>query len=287
MIKSKKNNLYLTFFIILFLFACSKKEEDIIISVGDQKISSFQFKKDFEEYKSLYSNTDNPNLTASFVSNLVEREILKGEAKRLKLEIKKEEIEKFLKDNNLTEKHIKIAEIILLRERISSHIAKDAKADETAITEALKHIPTTLPEKIIFYQILTNKEEDCYRALQEIRGGANFEDVAKKYSISPEGKRGGIIDYLNVDEIPSELLNPLRSLKEGEVSKIIKSSYGYHILKLKEIIKSKKLSEEERRKLAEIEALKEISGNFYADWFAKKRKEYGVKIEWEKIRDIK
>ncbi|MCX7991553.1 MAG: peptidylprolyl isomerase [Proteobacteria bacterium] len=285
--KKKRNNLLYIIFFILFLFACSKKEEDIIVTIGEKKITSTQFKNDLEEYKSLYGNADSSNILALFISNLVEREILKSEAEKLKTDISKNEIESFLKENNLTEKHTKIAEISLLREKIAKLISKDLKADDNLVKEAIKNIPDVQPEKIIFYQIVTNKEDLAYKALDELKNGASFEDTAKKYSISPEGKKGGLIDYLNADEIPFELLNALRKLKEGEISKVIKSPLGFHILKLKEIIKSKRLSEEEKKLIAEKEALKELSGNMYADWLAKKRKEYGVKIEWEKIKSLK
>ncbi len=281
-----KNSLFIYLILTLLLFSCSKKEEDFVISLGGKKITISQFKKELEEYQSLYANGDISNILALFISNIIEREILKEEAKKINLQIPKEEIDSFLKENNLTERHLKIAEISLLREKMAKTLAKDLKADPVLVEESLKNIPDFQPEKIIFYQILTNKEEIAYKALEELKNGASFEETAKKYSLSPEGQRGGLIDYLNADEIPLELLNALRRLKVGELSKVIKSSLGFHILKLKEHIKARPLTKEEKMTIAEKEAIKELSGNLYADWLAKKRKEYGVKIEWEKIKSL-
>lgn len=265
---------------------CKKKEEDILIYVGNKKISSSQFKKDFEEYKSFYKNDNKANILATFISNTIEREILKLEAKKMNIEVTKDEITNFLKSNNLTDKHIPLAELTLLREKIVSSISKNVSIDNNLIEERVKNLPDVQPEKIIFYQILTNKEEIAYKALDELKKGEKFEEVAKKYSISPEGQRGGLIDYLNTEDIPLELVNTLKKLKEGELSSVIKSSLGFHILKLKYIIKAKKLSSEEKISLAKEELLKELAGNIYADWFAEKRKEYGVKVEWEKIKAL-
>lgn len=283
--KSSFLSLYLLIF-ILFFFNCSKKEEDIIISIGEKKITTPQFKKDFEDYKLLYKNGSNSNILAIFISNTIEREILKSEAKKLNIDVKKEEIDSFIKNNNLNEKYISIAEITILREKIAKAISKDLKADEKLIEEQMKNLPDVQSEKIIFYQILTNKEEIAYKALEELKQGASFEETAKKYSISPEGKRGGLIDYLNTEDIPMELVSVLKKLKEGEISRVIKSPLGFHILKLKEIVKAKQLTDEEKRVIGEKEALKELSGNLYADWLAKKRKEYGVKVEWEKVKSF-
>ncbi len=284
--KNQKNNLYIIL-LCLFLLGCQagKKEEPVII-IGEDKIGIARLKKDFDEYKSIYTDKNNPNILAAFISNFVEKEILKQEAKKLNIEVKKEELDKFITDNSLSDKQLNIAELVILREKIAFYISKEVKINNTELEEKIKNIPDMEPEKIIFYQILVNNEETAYKAIKEIKEGIPFEEVAKKYSISPEGKRGGLIDYLNADELPQELLKILRQLKEGEVSKVVRSPYGFHILKLKEIISLKKLSYEERRIIAEKETRKELAGNLYADWFAKKRKEYGVKIEWEKIRDL-
>lgn len=173
-----------------------------------------------------------------------------------------------------------------MRKKVSDKLAEGVTAGRELIDEIKKGLPDVEPARIIFYQILFNSQETAYKVLDEIKKGADFEAAARQHSISPEGKRGGIVDYLNAEEIPQEIARVLRGLKTGEVSRVAQSPYGYHILRLKELVNSRKVTEEEKEERAKHAAKKEASGNAYADWFAKKRKEYKVSVKWEELEKI-
>jgi peptidyl-prolyl cis-trans isomerase SurA len=63
----------------------------------------------------------------------------------------------------------------------------------------------------------------------------NFEEVAIDYSDSPMATKGGLIGSKTIDEIPDIFIESLTSMKIGEISQPIKSSEGYHLLKLNKI----------------------------------------------------
>lgn len=268
---------------ILFLFftGCSKPKE-IIVKVGTKEIGK-------EELKSIFQKThsDTSVKKANVISQLVETTILEEESKKMGISLSKAELEDFMKENAFSEQNKDIAMLYLLRQKVAKAIAKDLSPSKERVEAIANEMRDTLSDKYIFYQVLLNKEETAYKVLEEIKSGKPFEDAAKQYSISPEGKKGGIIDYLDADEIPVELLKVLKKMKEGDVSDVIRSPFGFHILKLKEFIKSKKLTKEEKEAYARKEAEKELAGDNYADWFAKKRKEYNVTVKWEEIEKIK
>ncbi|HEY7059113.1 MAG TPA: peptidyl-prolyl cis-trans isomerase, partial [Vicinamibacterales bacterium] len=69
--------------------------------------------------------------------------------------------------------------------------------------------------------------------LAKIKSGADFAELAKKYS-EDEGsaKKGGDLDYFGKGRMVPEFEQKAFSMQPGEVSDLVKSQYGYHIIKL-------------------------------------------------------
>ena len=63
----------------------------------------------------------------------------------------------------------------------------------------------------------------------------NFEKVAINYSEGPMAAKGGLIGSKTMDEIPDIFMESLKSLKIGGLSEPIKSSGGYHLIKLNKV----------------------------------------------------
>ena len=81
------------------------------------------------------------------------------------------------------------------------------------------------------------KAEDV---LLKIKSGGNFIKLAKEYSEDKASyKDGGMLGHLHPDSTIPEIAAAMVKLDEGATSSIIESSFGYHILKLDEIIPSK------------------------------------------------
>ncbi len=80
--------------------------------------------------------------------------------------------------------------------------------------------------------ILVRSRPEAERALEEINDGTPFETVAAAMSIDQTASIGGDLGYMRRGEILHELEEPAFSLKVGEVSDVIPSSYGYHIIKV-------------------------------------------------------
>jgi peptidyl-prolyl cis-trans isomerase SurA len=68
--------------------------------------------------------------------------------------------------------------------------------------------------------------------LKQIRGGANFDDVAKKNSDGPSAADGGALGIFKRGQLAKELEDKTFSMKTGEVSDVIRTKQGYVILKV-------------------------------------------------------
>ncbi len=67
---------------------------------------------------------------------------------------------------------------------------------------------------------------------QRIINGESFATLAVLYSEGPSATKGGDIGWANKSELDPEYAKTAFSLKKGAVSKIVKSSFGYHIIQL-------------------------------------------------------
>lgn len=94
------------------------------------------------------------------------------------------------------------------------------------------------PERIHASHILVSDDETAASVLYELKGGASFDVLAKKYSLDPgSGANGGDLGEFPKGVMVPEFENAAFALKEpGEVSLPVKSQFGVHIIKLHERI---------------------------------------------------
>ncbi len=68
--------------------------------------------------------------------------------------------------------------------------------------------------------------------LKQIRGGASFEDIAKKYSDGPSAAQGGDLGVFKRGTLAKELEDRTFAMKAGEVTDVIRTKQGFVILKV-------------------------------------------------------
>ena len=81
---------------------------------------------------------------------------------------------------------------------------------------------------------LSAAEAKANDLLKQIRGGANFDDIAKKYSDGPSAADGGTLGEFKRGQLAKELEDKTFTMKSGEVTDVIRTKQGYVILKVLE-----------------------------------------------------
>ncbi|MFQ5512530.1 MAG: peptidylprolyl isomerase [Candidatus Krumholzibacteriia bacterium] len=82
--------------------------------------------------------------------------------------------------------------------------------------------------------ILVNTLEDAQKVKNQI-GKRGFTYLARRYSIDKHSGGGGDLGYLSKGNMIAEFENVVFDMKVGDVSDIIESEFGYHIIKITDI----------------------------------------------------
>lgn len=85
--------------------------------------------------------------------------------------------------------------------------------------------------------ILVDKEDDAKSIITQLKGGAKFEDLAKKLSKDPgSGANGGDLDWANAASYVTEFSEAMIKLAKGEMTQEpVKSQFGWHIIRVDDI----------------------------------------------------
>jgi len=114
---------------------------------------------------------------------------------------------------------------------IEVYLDTQAKQGNRGEQLQLAHILIVVPEQATAenLRVLQRRAEE---ALQKLRGGAPFAQIAAGYSDARDALQGGQIGWRPSNELPSLFADALAALQPGQLSDILRSPSGFHILKL-------------------------------------------------------
>lgn len=79
--------------------------------------------------------------------------------------------------------------------------------------------------------ILVRTEKEAQDILAQLKAGANFEELAKKKSIDSAAAKGGDLGWFSKGAMVPEFEKAVMGMKDGQISGIVKTKFGYHIIK--------------------------------------------------------
>ncbi len=88
--------------------------------------------------------------------------------------------------------------------------------------------------KVKARHILVKTEDIALEALYEVQHGKDFGEVAKARSTCPSGKSGGDLGWFGRGQMVKEFETAAFALRPGEISRPIKTQFGWHIIKVEE-----------------------------------------------------
>ncbi len=264
-----------------------------IVGNSHQIINSKQLLEDFDSVKHFYQSKD--------FARQGKRIDFTTKQGQFRLQIKKKNIlNKLIEDQvalNLTQKKgIKVTS-----EEVDEAIKKSLKESGGSYQELILNLQSSygwslddFKNKVVKNQLYMKKlfqwyiknfpSTKKYQKAQNIKeqivynkdGEDNFAEIAKQFSEGTSAKDGGELDWMSEEQIIPEVLVKIKDLKKGEISNIIVSPLGMHIVKVEDIrkVKNDKNKYQKEYQLRQIF----IRGISFVDWLQKMKKEIPVKI---------
>ncbi|MEY2894245.1 MAG: hypothetical protein RJA98_4153 [Pseudomonadota bacterium] len=166
---------------------------------------------------------------------------------------------------------------LLIRELFADYQKKNPVTDAEVQAEYDKFKGQSGGTEYRARHILVPTEDEAKSLIAQIKGGAKFEDLAKKFSKDPgSGENGGDLDFANPSAYVPEFSQAMVKLQKGEFTQEpVKSQFGFHIIKL------------EDTRSAQVPALDEVKGQIQQQLSQKKMTAFRDEIRVKAKTDYK
>jgi peptidyl-prolyl cis-trans isomerase SurA len=141
----------------------------------------------------------------------------------------REEIRGEIISTRLREREVE-SKLIISDSEVDNYLASKARAGNDEEFH-LAHILVVVPEQASAEKIQMARAR-TERALSQLRGKADFAQVAAGSSDAKDALQGGDLGWRASDRIPPLFLNELHNLQPGQITSVLRSPSGFHILKL-------------------------------------------------------
>ncbi len=218
-------------FVVLAFFGCSKTDNSkVLATIDSEKVTLDDFNKELDKIpvnmKMLVASESGKK---NFLDRLVVRKLLLKEAKKEKIDSEKEFQDRLadIKDQLLIESLLK--KKIITEAQVTD---EDMKKYYEEHKEEFKR-----PREINTRHILVKTESEAKQIQARLVKGEDFVELAKTYSIDPNAKAsGGEIGFQPQGSLVPDYEKAAFNLKKaGDISGIVKTQFGYHIIRLEAV----------------------------------------------------
>lgn len=216
----------------LALFACkpatteqAKKEGKVLAEVNGKKITTADFKQEIDRLPPyLKPMVQSAEGKKELLDSMIVREIILAQAKKDGVD-KSKEVADRLDD---------LRKRLIVETYLKKKVEQDAKVSDE---EMKKFYDQNLDkfksgEQVRASHILVKTEPEAQDVMSQLKKGASFEELAKKYSKDSSAAKGGDLGWFSKGAMVPEFDKAVFGLKEGQLSGIVKTQFGFHIIKL-------------------------------------------------------
>jgi len=203
----------------------SKPTGAVLAEVGGTSITVDSFKKEMENLPPyLKPMTETAEGKKEMLETMVIRELIIQEAAKAGLEntpAVKEKLEE-LKKRLIVEAYLK--------QKVEEQSKVGDEELQKFYNENREKFKTG--DQVKASHILVKSEKEAKDLLAQLKGGAGFEELAKKHSTDGAAAKGGDLGWFGKGSMIPEFEKAAFAMKEGQTSDIVKTKFGYHIIKL-------------------------------------------------------
>src|ERR1700691_1992438 len=120
-----------------------------------------------------------------------------------------------------------------LRTYYDQHRDQYRMPEQVKVSHILIKTPLPGPDGKVDEKGAAEAQRRAEDLLKQLRNGAKLEDLAQKYSEDPgSAKQGGSLGWIGKGQTVPEFEKVAFSLPKGQISDLVKSSYGFHIIRV-------------------------------------------------------
>ncbi len=214
-------------FILLMIIVIScgtkeKKEEDVIVSIGTEKLTLKKLDREIPDFMKDSISKEQIN---NFIQQWIENELIYQGALKLGMDLE----EDYRRDLERAKKNL------LIKKYLDHYLQEEVEiSDEEAFKyyESNKENFQVPEDQIHALHILLETKVEAEAARNRILQGEDFVKVAKELSIDYQKKGRIELDYFSRNDVVSDVAARIFSYRVGSVTRPIQSDFGYHIFKI-------------------------------------------------------
>lgn len=132
-------------------------------------------------------------------------------------------------------RNIEVGDSINVSEREIEQCVADLEGNVVANSEyALSHILLTMPEGASADQV-KEAEDLANQIYAQIQNGADFREMAVRYSAGPTALEGGSLGWMQGQQVPTLFTDVLQDMGRGDVAVPIRAASSFHIVKVDDL----------------------------------------------------
>lgn len=209
------------------------------------------------------------------------RELVSGlaEIKMLSLEAKKQGLDK----SPEMARRIKLMGEQLLARKLATSTMEKISVSEEDISAYYNSKPqefVTGPRAKLSH-ILVDSEKEALSVLARLKKGEDFAALARELSICPSSQRGGDLGWASRGMMVPEFEKVAFALEKGQLSEVVKTSFGYHVIRCDDIEPQRQVTLDEARGKIEQQLRAQKSEEAIQSLVERVKKDYPVALNEE------
>ncbi len=202
-----------------------KSDKSVLVEVNGTTISTADFKKEMEALPPyLKPMTDTPEGKKEMLDTMVIRELILQQAKKDGID----------KSQAVADKLEDLKKRIIVEAYLKKKVEERANLSDADLQKFYDQNKDKFKtgDEVRASHILLKTEKEAQDVLAKLKAGGKFEDLSKQYSIDSAGPKGGDLGWFSKGSMVPEFEKVAFGLKEGELSGLVKTKFGVHIIKL-------------------------------------------------------
>jgi peptidyl-prolyl cis-trans isomerase SurA len=194
---------------------------------------------ELQRAKQLGISVDDATLTQA-LTNIAQRNGLTLDNLAKAVEAQGMNFEEFRKDtrNQILISRLQAQEVVkniqVTDQEIDRFLAKDSNQLLDRSEVRLSHILIAVPDGAS-KEVVAKAEQKAKDLVKRLRAGADFAQLARRYSDGRQAAEGGDLGWFKMSEVPTLVQDVARTLAKGQVSEPLRSPSGFHIIKLTDV----------------------------------------------------